>query len=32
MENAMSRIQASHWLDVAGLLLSSGFILALLFK
>jgi len=28
----MSKIQASHWLSVSGLLLSTGFILALLFK
>lgn len=30
-ETAMSRNQASRWLSVSGLLLSSGFILALLF-
>jgi hypothetical protein len=32
MENTVSRIKGSQWLDVAGLLLSSAFILALVFK
>ena len=32
VETAMSKIQTSHWLSVSGLLLSSGFIIALLFK
>lgn len=31
-EKAMSKIDASRWLSVSGLLLSSAFILALLFK
>jgi hypothetical protein len=32
VEKAMSRIQASHWLSISGLVLSSGFILVLLFR
>jgi hypothetical protein len=32
VEATMSRIQASRWLSVSGLLLSSGFILALVFR
>jgi hypothetical protein len=31
-EKAMSGIQASRWLGVSGLLLSSAFILALVFR